>query len=363
MKVVTVGGAMIDTIAIIDDARIERMSMRNAEQAFLLIEEGRKIEAREISQHCGGGGVNAAVAIARLGFDVAAVLKLGRDARAEIILRKLEDEGVSTRWAMRDPRSATGASSILAAHDRDAAIFTFRGANTLLAPEDLSAEMLAGDLVYIAGLSNEAADCFPVLVDLAKANGAKVATNPGVRQLTSRGGPFFEQLGRLDLLSVNRVEASALAPRLVERFGEGGAPLPMEDGEVGPDLARTGLAAGGFEMSLAKFFAALGELGVGHVLVTDGARGAFASDGAKVVFQPAATARVVGTAGAGDAFAATFAATLQRQGVEQALKAAALNAAAVVGHVDTQTGLLTGEALAARLAAPDALAPQLSWSL
>jgi hypothetical protein len=40
MKVLTIGGAMIDTIAIIDSGRVERMSMKNADSSFLLLEEG-----------------------------------------------------------------------------------------------------------------------------------------------------------------------------------------------------------------------------------------------------------------------------------------------------------------------------------
>lgn len=352
MKALTVGGAMIDSMAIIDDDRIERMAMHNADRAYLLIEEGRKVEAREISQHCGGGGVNAAVSMARLGLDVSTLLKLGRDERAETILRRLGDEGVSTRWVMRDERAATGASSILASHDRDAAIFTFRGANTLLEVAELKREMVAVDLVYIAGLSNEAADCFPHLVDLAKEAGAKVATNPGIRQLTSRGGPFFDRLGKIDILSVNRVEAAALVPMLVDRFGEGGAPLPSVEGVELPELARIGLSSGGFEMSLAKFFKALDQCGVGRVLLTDGAHGAFASGEGAVHFQRAAAADVVGTAGAGDAFASTFSALVEELGTGKALRAAAANAASVIGHIDTQTGLLRREALEAAIAQP-----------
>jgi len=82
MKILTVGGAMIDTIAIIDSDRIERMTMLNADSSFLLLEEGRKTEAEEVSTHPGGGAVNAAVAMARLGMDVALLAKLGTDARA-----------------------------------------------------------------------------------------------------------------------------------------------------------------------------------------------------------------------------------------------------------------------------------------
>ena len=88
MKILTVGSAMMDTIAIINSSRIERMSMLNADSSFLLLEEGRKTEAEEISTHPGGGAVNAAVAMARLEMDVSLLAKLGTDARAEAILAR-----------------------------------------------------------------------------------------------------------------------------------------------------------------------------------------------------------------------------------------------------------------------------------
>jgi ribokinase len=86
MKVLTIGGATIDTIAIIADNRIERMAMFNADTSFLLLEEGRKTEALDISTHVGGGAVNAAVAMARLGLDVSTLVKLGTDQRADMVL-------------------------------------------------------------------------------------------------------------------------------------------------------------------------------------------------------------------------------------------------------------------------------------
>src|SRR5579872_6289668 len=184
MKALTVGGAMIDTIAIIDSGQIERMTMLNADSSFLLLEEGRKIEAAEVSTHTGGGAVNAAVAMARLGVEVAVLAKLGVDARAETIVQRLEQQGASTAWVKRDRRLPTGASVLVSSHDRNAAIFTFRGANTLLRPADLDDAAFAVDLVYIANLSNESADCFPALVERAQKHGAAVAANPGPRQLS-----------------------------------------------------------------------------------------------------------------------------------------------------------------------------------
>jgi ribokinase len=332
---------MIDTIAIIHSGRVERMSMLNADSSFLLLEEGRKIEAEEVSTHTGGGAVNAAVAMARLGMDVAVLAKLGADARAETILRRLEQEGVSTEWVKRDPRSPTGASVFISSHDRNAAIFTFRGANTLLEVEDLRDEAFAAGVIYIANLSNKSADCFPAIVERAKKHNALVAANPGPRQLSARGKPFLESLAAIDILMLNQIEADLLVPRLITRWGEGGPALAFPPGEPVPALAIRGLVGGGFEMSIVAYLRALTRLGPQYVAVTDGARGAFVGSRKEIIFTPARESKIVGTAGAGDAFGATLTAYLALgYRIDVAISAAAANSASVVGHVDTQTGLL-----------------------
>src|SRR5262245_33406389 len=363
MKALTVGGAMIDTIAIIASDRIEQMTMKNADSSFLLLEEGRKTEALEISTHVGGGAINAAVAMARLGLDVAALVKLGKDDRAETVLSHMLQEGVSTRWTVRDGRAPTGASVLLSSHDRNAGIFTFRGANTLLEEADLRDEAFAADVVYVSSLSNESADAFPGIVRRAKAQGALVATNPRVRQLSSRAGPFQDALRHIDILAINHSEADVLVPALAARFGEGGRALQLEEGETPPRLAARGFVGGGHEMSAAAFFDAMRELGPRYVVVTDGRHGAFVGTRHGIMFCPALETEVAGTAGAGDAFNATFTAFIGLgRPPEEALRAAAINAASVVGHVDTQTGLLTHQAIAQRLAAAPASLRVRTWS-
>ncbi len=85
--------------------------------------------------------------------------------------------------------------------------------------------------------------------------------------------------------------------------------------------------------------------------MTDGRYGAWLACNDAIHHCPVPPTDVAGTAGAGDAFNATFASyvALGRPPAE-ALRAAALNAASVVGHIDTQTGLLPRDALDARLA-------------
>lgn len=364
MKILTVGGAMVDTIATIQSDRIERMTMRNADAHFLLLEEGSKIEASEISGHVGGGAVNAAVSLSRAGHDVSTLLKLGKDARAELVLNRLQDEGVSTRWVVRDGRAPTGASVLVASHDRNAAIFTFRGANTLMEPDDLKADAFSVDLVYISSLSNDSADRFPELIAGARERGAKVATNPGSRQLSARGSAFFEALADIDILCMNASEANVLVPALVPRCGEGGASLEAKGTSEPPRLMHRGLSGGGFYMSLPRLMCELRQSGVGAVVITDGMHGAYLANDSEILWCPVLKTDVVGTAGAGDAFASTLAAHVAaNEDPALALQAATCNAASVVGAIDTQTGLLDAAALTARVAENADALPVTRWSV
>lgn len=342
MKALTVGGAMIDTIAIIESDRIERMSMQNAETSFLLLQEGRKTEATEISTHCGGGAVNAAVSMARLGVDVSTLVKLGKDDRAETMLARLMQEGVSTRYALRDARLPTGASVLIASHERNAAVFTFRGANTLLEEDDLRDDAFEVDVVYITTLSNNSADCYPLIVEKARARGALVAANPGVRQLSARGASFKKMLSSVDILAINRAEAEVIVTGLVAEYGEGGAALDANDGKPLPKLATRGLHGGGFNMSLRGFLLALLGSGAKCILLTDGKDGAFVARSGELYHCPShIMSDVAGTAGAGDAFTSTYTVyKAQGHAVEQALIAATLNAASVLRYADTQSGLM-----------------------
>lgn len=352
MKALTIGGATIDTMAVVDSAHIERMSMRNAESSFLLLEEGHKTEAIEISSHCGGGAANAAVALARLGLQTAALVKLGTDERAKAILANLSAENIETHAVRYDSTAPTGASVLISSHERDAAVFTFRGANTRLSVSDLDPTAFAVDIVFVSNLSNRSAECFPEIVSRAKSGGALVAANPGIRQLAAYTEPFLKCLPAIDVLAINRAEASVLVATLARAHGERAPAVNMPDASLAPRLARRGLAGGGFELSLEAFFEALAEQGLKRVVITDGDQGAYSLEGREIIYCPAANAeRIAGTAGAGDAFAATFAAYVASGALaEHALRAASLNAASVLEHVDTQTGLLTRARLEEQLA-------------
>ncbi len=353
-KALTVGSAMVDIIVLVADRDVERMTMHNEASSFLLLEQGRKIEALAITDHTGGGAVNTAVSMARLGLQVSTLIKIGQDRDGERIVAWLQKEGIDLSCVVRTGEMPTGTAVMVSSHDKNATIFTQRGANTLLHPEDLRDDMFRGqDLVYITNLSNRSADCFPEIVRRARGAGACVAVNPGIRQLTSRTSAFLHCLGEIDFLAMNRVEAEALVPAVCARCD-----ATTADEHVDPDLprlARLGLAFGGFAIGLLQFMAEVRNLGVSTVVITDGGDGAYLANADGIYFCPTRKVAVQGTAGAGDAFSSTVSASLiEGHAAPAALQRGAINAASVVSAIDAQTGLMTGAAIERADAALDA---------
>lgn len=340
---------MVDIIVTVADRDVERITMHNDASSFLLLEQGRKIEALAITDHTGGGAINAAVSMARLGHDVSALIKIGHDRDGERICARLDHEGISRDCIVCTNDLPTGTAVMVSSHDRNATIFTQRGANTLLTPDDLHDAAFADrDLVYVTNLSNRSADCFPDIVRLARASGAFVAVNPGIRQLTSRTQALADSLSDIDLLALNAVEAASLVPMIRSKCGDDRQDLTA--GAYIPKLARVGLEFGGFEIGLRRFAEEIRKLGVGTVVVTDGSDGAYLSNDDGLLFCPTLSADVKGTAGAGDAFISTVSASLVKgYSPADALRRGAINAASVVSEIDAQSGLLSADAMTQRM--------------
>ncbi len=348
MRAATVGSATVDIITVVADHDIERVTMSNAFASFLLLEQGRKIEAESIAIHPGGGASNAAVCLARLGYEVAPIVKIGRDPNGALIRETFASHGISERNIVEVADAATGIAVMISSHDRNATIFTFRGANTLLEDADVPPEKFEGlDFVHVAGLSNRSADCFPAIVARAGSGGAFVSANPGIRQLSSRRDSFLASLAEIDLLTLNRVEAESLVPALLPA-GPAKPRMPQPDW---PPLARRGLVTPGFDMGLVEYCEALHAKGPRYVAVTDGTEGGYLSVEGRLYHMPSIPVVPAGTAGAGDAFVSTLGARLAAGAdAEDALADAAINASAVVERTDTLSGLLEAAALDARRA-------------
>ncbi|MCJ8323773.1 MAG: carbohydrate kinase family protein [Rhizobiales bacterium] len=356
MKALTIGGATNDFIAIIEDELIERMTMHNATSSYLLFEEGHKVEAKSIDVFVGGGAANGAVSMARLGFDVASIVKIGNDYAGKNVTDVFATEGIDASRVIITENDSTGRAVMVSSHVKNPTIFVYRGANTRLRTHEISHDHFAGmDLIYITGLSGDSSAAFPHIVSLAKNSGAKVAANPGIRQLSSRSEDFYHSLNSIDILSLNAAESAQLVPFMTKDAKHGELVISQtnnnDDESLGtPELVANGLTCAGINMTLGDFFATIINLGLDTFVLTNGKEGAYIGNKDGVYFCNSRQVEVKGTAGAGDAFFSTFASLyVDGASVEDAVHAATLNSASVVGQVDTQSGLLKRSTLKQQL--------------
>jgi sugar/nucleoside kinase (ribokinase family) len=83
------------------------------------------------------------------------------------------------------------------------------------------------------------------------------------------------------------------------------------------------------------------------VCLTDGKKGAYASDGQKIFYSPIKKVKTVDVTGAGDAFASGFLGFyLKGASLKKSLKMGILNSASVVRYIGTTRGLLADKSRA-----------------
>jgi len=343
MKAITFGSAMVDIITVISSEAIEQLSLSNSNRQYLLVEPGRKVEAETITRHIGGGALNAAVCLARLGCDASPVVKMGEDVPCDYIVKNALDHGLDASRFLIDKTQSTGSAVMIASHEKNAAIFTHRGANTTLVQHDLEkVEPLQADMVHAAPLSGASAKMLPAIARLANQAGAFFSCNPGIRQITTRTNSVLTASTHMSLISINEVEAAALVPCLSTLDANLDWGMPAANTPV--------IHAQGVDICLEKFCRTLHAHGPKNVLITHGAEGAYMYDGKRLHHQEVVPTDVAGTAGAGDAFVSTLTWGLSSgHPAKQALLQAAHNASSVVSHVNTTDGLLSADELMKRV--------------
>ena len=261
----------------------------------------------EISLHGGGGALNTATALMRLGLGVAVVGKVGTDAFGNFLLGLLDERGVDDRGVIRDPAAATSATVVLVDSEGERTFLHVPGANGVLREADVDLErVLAGRALHIAGsLVLPELDGEPTARILAAASERGILTAlDTVYDASGRWERVLPALPHLDLITPGLAEGRAIS------------------GEHEPDR-------------VAAWFR---RRGVGAVAVTMGADGSYvAGDDFEGEIAPVKVRAVDGT-GCGDAFAAGLIyGTLANWGLERAARFAnALGALAstAVGAVD-----------------------------
>ena len=327
-RVVTIGSATQDLFILYKKTESLKIHSQKGDTVFLILEEGSKVEVEQLTYSSGGGATNSAVSFKRLGFDVSSFFKIGSDDHGNAIQKELTQEGIDISQIVIDPSQETGRSFILPTKSGNRVILAYRGINAQLTKDDIPYYLIKqADQLYITSLSHPASHLLPEITAFAKKHNIPVANNPGKSQLEEGAQSVQAALGNIDILIMNRTEATQCFESLT----------------------------GQKEFDLKDYFKTILERGPRITVVTDGAHGVYAAHGDQYYFHPSMPPeKIISTVGAGDSFGSCFVAQLLHgKSIQDALVAGIANAGSVISHIGAKTGLLTQNKLKEKLESID----------
>ncbi len=253
-----------------------------------------------------GNAANHAVGVSRLGCKAAIYTVLGDDDEGKRAREVLEKNGVDTSCISTDHQRGTNLSVVI----------TFKSERTILVYHEPREYELPHNLpvpswMYLTSVSGGGVEALhaQVLDFLEKNPSVRLACNPGTYQMNLGKNGLLPILKKTQLLFVNREEAARV--------------LEVETKEIAPLVS-------GFH-----------EMGIEHVVVTDGAKGSYVSDKKSIYFLPIYPGKEVERTGAGDAYGSGFlAALVHGKSIPEAMQWGNANATSVVASIGAREGLL-----------------------
>lgn len=162
----------------------------------------------------GGSACIFACQAAKLGLRVGILGRVGDDAFGALVLRRLEESGVDTRFMAIDPELQTGLGVALCRPDGDRAILTYGGSLNAVYPADVTAALLgsARHLHYCSYyLQTNLLPEAPAILARAKGLGLTVSLDTNWDPDAAWAGGLQEALAHVDLFFPNEQEARAIA--------------------------------------------------------------------------------------------------------------------------------------------------------
>ncbi len=278
---------------------------------------GETLLGRSFSTAPGGKGANQAVAAARLGGQVAMIGRVGGDDFGKALRANFQASGVNTDYLATDTGAPSGIAVIQVDDSGQNTIVVTAGTNRNLSRGDIdfAREMISHADALLAQLEVPL-DTVTHALGLAHSAGILTVLNPSPARELSR-----EVLALADLLVPNETEARMLTD------------IPVDDWASAEASAR-----------------ALVQRVARGVVITLGAKGAFALIDNIVRRVPAFRVQAVDATAAGDAFvAALTVACASGRAIDDALRDASAAGALTCTHLGAQPALPTRKELEAFL--------------
>ena len=252
----------------------------------------------------GGKGANSAVAAARLGADVVFCSRVGNDSYGHQLADKYENEGIDTRFVIKDKTARTGLVIIMVEQTGHKSVVGYPGANYNLCLNDIEGAFTT----YPDALLMQLEIGTELVIEatrMAEEKGIKVVLDAGL----AKADFPLESLGKLEIFSPNETETFIL----------------------------TGIKPNSSESCLRACVNLMNRIKARYIVLKLGERGCFVYDGIHCThIAPVDIGCAVDTTAAGDAFTAALTYKYLENGGD--IVAACEFANAVGAYVVTKSG-------------------------
>ncbi len=321
VQFLAVGDTVVDDFIRIKDAAVH--CRLDNEACELCVRFGDKVPFESSTIVYGvGNAANAAVSAARLGLSVGFLSNVGNDDNGKLIINRFKKEGISTDGITKDKKVPTNYHYVLS-YESERTILVHQNEYSYQFPKN----MPEPKALYFSSISATAVQYREDVITYLEGHpDVFFAFQPGVFEIKSGIEAFTRFYKRANFFVCNKEEAERILTK-----------------PAGTDIKEllTGLKA----------------LGPTTVIITDGRKGAYATDGTNTYSVPMYPdpREPYERTGAGDAFASTVASALVLgKPLAEALLWGPVNSMSVVQKTGAQEGLLTRKQLEQYLAAAPA---------
>lgn len=307
---ISIGDIKLDTFVVLDDASVScQLKMPECQ---LCMEYGAKISVEIVDSQIAGTAPNVAVGLARMKLKTAVMSNMGIDGTRHLAMTKLATEGVSTKF-IRAIKGIPSAYSV---------ILMFKGDRTVLASQakrmyTFPKPFPKSKWIFVGEMGSTYEKMFREISTFIKRDHTQLAFNPGTIQIHDHKKELFDLIRVTSILFVNLEEAQSIT------------------GEKTNEIHHLATS--------------LWKLGAKRVVITDGKQGSYDFDGKTLLHCSIFPGKLVGTIGAGDAFATGFVGAIIKKSKVHPLVWGAVNSASVVGQVGPEGGLLSDAKILAHL--------------
>lgn len=257
-----------------------------------------------------GNAANHAIGGARLGLKTALYTIVGDDSQGHKAIDVLKEEGVSTDYVTLDLEHGTNLSVVIN-YRGERTIFVYHEPRNYHLPE-----LEISQWLYLTSASGDGVKILhkQVLTSIRQDHGVQLAFNPGTYQMKLGLEALRPLLAHTTILFLNREEAMRVL------------------GLSSPDIK--------------PLVQAFHTIGVKIMVITDGPKGAYASDGTTIYYQNIFRGPVVERTGCGDAFGSGFlAAIIKKKDIPEAMSWGSANSTSVLQYIGAREGLLREDSI------------------